>query len=523
MTEFYRFYFGSNKGKRYLQALELAELAYKHEVIEKEANTLHIVTFTSDQLDLMALLYKIRPATPYFMIKENYQVWQNDMLKVNQKLREEGYLKNVDRVTGRITPAWKKSQERVLQYKEIRELISRGEYEKAVKKYYEHLGKKYYGELHNELIYLKRIANLPLEARDLLYFKTESSRSDLIRTNIPEYVDCISCVLQKRQSAEMKSPLEILIEDAPTMEQLIKKREDDWHNGIRLMPGEWKRNNDPVTINSFNVQDDKCLEGRFFDVYPDQVQQCRIIEYPKEGGFNKLWTIFSPAFYKENILAKGLHLTGIQVYRHKSWEWEDREPDFASLTSMSEMIPKDYGAYDIQYTGRSHIIEGKTYYEVDLLRRNYNYYKEIVNPFIELVEEILREAENLLRENHGLPRIGEGWLAEMELYNLVKQLYPDATHHISPSWLRPQHLDVFVPSKNMAFEYQGQQHFEPIDFFGGDEAHKRLQELDARKAKKCKSNKVILIYWRYDESIVPEILTKKLENIKRNKVKQYNP
>lgn len=190
---------------------------------------------------------------------------------------------------------------------------------------------------------------------------------------------------------------------------------------------------------------------------------------------------------------------------------------------MSEMVPKDYGASDVRYTGREHVVEGKTYYEVDLIRKDYGSYKKIaVNPFIDAVDEILRDAENLLRENHGLPRIGEGWVTEMELYNMVKLRFSDAANHVSPPWLSPQHLDIFVPSTNIAFEYQGRQHFEPIDFFGGEEAHNRLKELDARKARICKAKKVNLIYWRYDEPIAQEILTKKIEEINQKKGRHKN-
>jgi hypothetical protein len=135
------------------------------------------------------------------------------------------------------------------------------------------------------------------------------------------------------------------------------------------------------------------------------------------------------------------------------------------------------------------------------------------NPFIELVEEILREAENLLRRNHNLPRIGEGWVSEMQLYNLVKTIFPEAEHHATPEWLKPLHLDVFVPSKKLAFEYQGKQHFEPVDFFGGEEAFKHTQKRDQRKILKCRTKGVTLVEWRYDEPINSEVLEAKLKSM----------
>ena len=118
----------------------------------------------------------------------------------------------------------------------------------------------------------------------------------------------------------------------------------------------------------------------------------------------------------------------------------------------------------------------------------------------------------MLREAHGLPKIGEGWVSEMELFNLVQYYFPDAQHHVSPEWLKPQHLDIYVPSGKLAFEYQGQQHYEPVDFFGGLKSFEQTVKRDKSKKLKCKKNDVLLIYWKYDEAINMEVLKDKLEN-----------
>jgi len=116
----------------------------------------------------------------------------------------------------------------------------------------------------------------------------------------------------------------------------------------------------------------------------------------------------------------------------------------------------------------------------------------------------------VLRERHGLPRIGEGWVEETRLFSLVRDMFSDAQQHASPEWLKPQHLDVYVPSRGLAIEYQGRQHFEPVDFFGGQEALEKTRKHDERKGRKCSSNGIALILWRYDEPIDRHTLIRKL-------------
>jgi len=573
MSELYTIRFGFSKSKRYPQAVELAEFAHKHEIRSEGEGIWHIVTFTEEQTDLMASFYEITRNLPYpkiygadilslvlylrngyeysynsqakkerirkasekmqmqtgktplelarFLDDKYWKPYEQDMVKVNQKLRKEGYLDSLDHTTARYIEPTKRPKEFLPRYQEIRGLISNGKYEEAVQKYYDSLQDRFYGELHNELIYLKRLAKIPLTGRDLLYFRNESSRNDLINSNLSDYCSCIDRALEQYREAGLKLPLDIILENAPTMEELIEQRKQDWHLGVYLWNGKFQRDSTPVTIDSFSAQYDKTPEGRLFDRYPDQVQYCRVIKGPEDKEYTGLWTMHSPLYYESHILAKGLHLNGIEAYRHRLWRWGERDPDFTTVKCMSDVNKSDYATNGIRYTGRSHKISDNKFYEIDLIRKNISgkdfcidWAKERENPFIELVEEILREAENLLREDHGLPRIGEGWISEMQLYNLVKTIFPEAQHRATPQWLRPLHLDIFVPSKKLAFEYQGRQHFEPVDFFGGEEALKHTRNRDQRKKIKCSSNGVVLIEWRYDEAISSQALKAKLETIK---------
>lgn len=89
--------------------------------------------------------------------------------------------------------------------------------------------------------------------------------------------------------------------------------------------------------------------------------------------------------------------------------------------------------------------------------------------------------------------------SELELYESIVEAYPDfyVIQHARPDWLGRQHLDIYLPDINFAIEFHGRQHFEPVDFFGGEKALKRSRERDSRKAALCKQNGCRLIITRH--------------------------
>lgn len=108
------------------------------------------------------------------------------------------------------------------------------------------------------------------------------------------------------------------------------------------------------------------------------------------------------------------------------------------------------------------------------------------------------------------------WVNEGNMFVLVKQSFPDAIYQYHETWLGHQSLDVYIPSLKIGLEYQGIQHYEPVEFFGGEEGFKKGQQLDIKKAVLCKQNGVGLIYWKYDEALLKEILLKKVSEVQRN-------
>lgn len=134
------------------------------------------------------------------------------------------------------------------------------------------------------------------------------------------------------------------------------------------------------------------------------------------------------------------------------------------------------------------------------------YYWRYISDFATGKEISWRDAENLVRDRIGVPRIGEGWLAEANLLRVVQALYSqhEVLHQASPDWLGRQRFDIFIPELSLAIEYNGQQHYAPIEHFGGQRGFEATQQRDEDKRNKAAEAGVTLIEFRFDEDLSPE-------------------
>ncbi|RWI33314.1 MAG: hypothetical protein EOR30_32015 [Mesorhizobium sp.] len=113
-------------------------------------------------------------------------------------------------------------------------------------------------------------------------------------------------------------------------------------------------------------------------------------------------------------------------------------------------------------------------------------------------------AENAFRRDRGIPEIGRGWVNEVALYDLVLSIFPDAVHQWRPAFLGQQSVDIYVSSLRLAIEYQGQQHYEAIDLFGGVDGLAATKARDKRKRDILAMNGVRLVEWHYSTLVTEE-------------------
>lgn len=109
------------------------------------------------------------------------------------------------------------------------------------------------------------------------------------------------------------------------------------------------------------------------------------------------------------------------------------------------------------------------------------------------------------------------WKSEQLVYQIVKQMYSKAGvwYQFRPEWLRTNSgqlsYDIYISKLRVAIEYQGKQHFEPVEYFGGKESFEKQVERDNIKRELSKKNNVKLIYINYWEDITPELIRQKIE------------
>jgi hypothetical protein len=173
-------------------------------------------------------------------------------------------------------------------------------------------------------------------------------------------------------------------------------------------------------------------------------------------------------------------------------EWSKNENRYGNYTSL----------YNLEKYTNSINFKNIEYKHTDKhVKEKHNIIKE----YCKRINIKLRTIENQYRLDKGFNIVGS-LVNESILFKKIKEHFKE--HRVisqgSPSWLSPQRLDIYFPDLNIAVEYQGVQHFKPIEYYGGIEGYKRTIERDNRKRYLCKRHKCQLleVLPNYDFEIV---------------------
>jgi hypothetical protein len=130
------------------------------------------------------------------------------------------------------------------------------------------------------------------------------------------------------------------------------------------------------------------------------------------------------------------------------------------------------------------------------------YYKKLCSPPSPPIPEISPTPE--VKE--------ERWKNEYKLFTLIQGVFPEYTvqRQASPQGMGTQRFDIYIEELKLACEYQGEQHFTPIDYFGGEKALELSKIRDWRKYKKCEKYGITIVYFYYWEELTEYLVKQKL-------------
>lgn len=113
---------------------------------------------------------------------------------------------------------------------------------------------------------------------------------------------------------------------------------------------------------------------------------------------------------------------------------------------------------------------------------------------------------NILR-GHGCPQCNESngekrirhWLDSNGIEYIPQKIFDDCKNR------RALPFDFYIPSYNLCIEYDGEQHFRSVDYFGGEDGFQQRQHNDEIKTQYCESHNIHLLRIPYYKNIEDEL------------------
>lgn len=119
-------------------------------------------------------------------------------------------------------------------------------------------------------------------------------------------------------------------------------------------------------------------------------------------------------------------------------------------------------------------------------------------------------SNHLNKKKYGCPKCGHHISSsEEKLYLYIKDklkdvdLYRQYTPDFLQNGVSHMSIDIFIPEYNIGIEYQGEQHFKPVKYFGGEEKYLLNLKRDKLKYELCSNNGIKLFYFSYEKELIP--------------------
>lgn len=184
-------------------------------------------------------------------------------------------------------------------------------------------------------------------------------------------------------------------------------------------------------------------------------------------------------------------------------------------SSLNYALSQDFVTAFLSWQGKKKLwrVENQlTYYYIDVFVKEeadlYNLPKEIIT------DAKSGKHKHLERGHYKKPI--HKWKTEELVYNTIKKLYKNhkVLYQYRPYYLKSEKgrmsYDIYICGLNIAIEYQGKQHFEPIEYFGGKEHYEKQQERDKLKLELSNRNGIKLVYINYWDNITPDLIIERI-------------
>ena len=102
------------------------------------------------------------------------------------------------------------------------------------------------------------------------------------------------------------------------------------------------------------------------------------------------------------------------------------------------------------------------------------------------------------KESHGERQIRQ-WLMDRHIPFVSQHKFKDCKN------IRELPFDFYLPDNNLVIEYDGEQHYRPVDYFGGQDAFERLVKRDRMKTKYCNEHSIGLLRIPYYKDVQTEL------------------
>ncbi|HEV2805982.1 MAG TPA: hypothetical protein VGW57_13750 [Chthoniobacterales bacterium] len=124
--------------------------------------------------------------------------------------------------------------------------------------------------------------------------------------------------------------------------------------------------------------------------------------------------------------------------------------------------------------------------------------------------------EAIVRERIGYSSRKKMHNHESILFMIVRSLFPgeQVKRHYRGPELNGLEIDIFLPTRALAIEYQGQQHFEPFVHLGGEKALRTTKRRDRLKAKLCREKGLTLIHFSIADKLTEGHVADRLRHVR---------